>query len=80
MSERKKTEFPERKADRRINRELSRSPFETAAGVVAVDRRSHVEKRANWIGEFVLHQAEVPKQGEGASCEASEISAPPVAD
>ena len=43
--------FSERRGDRRVNRALSMPPYQSAEGMVPVDRRCHLDRRANWIGE-----------------------------
>lgn len=44
----------ERKSDRRVNRQLSGPPYRTAEGIITVDRRTHLDRRANWISDFAL--------------------------
>ncbi|MBS1141711.1 MAG: hypothetical protein H6R13_3164 [Proteobacteria bacterium] len=44
----------ERKGDRRINRQLSGPPYQTAEGIITVDRRTHLDRRANWISDFAF--------------------------
>lgn len=43
-----------RHADRR-HRGLQPPPYRTAGGPVDCDRRSHLDRRADWIRDYVLH-------------------------
>ena len=43
-----------RAGDRRASKQIQPPPYCTAEGTVAVDRRSHVDRRAAWVREFSL--------------------------
>ena len=43
-----------RSGDRRACKQIQPPPYATAEGVVTVDRRSHVDRRAAWVREFSL--------------------------
>jgi len=44
-----------RDKDRRVIKLIAPPPYETSDGLVAVDRRSQIDRRANWIREFALN-------------------------
>jgi|APLak6261666328_1056055.scaffolds.fasta_scaffold17836_2 hypothetical protein len=46
--------FRPRGPDRRASNRLSPPPYRTADGLVTVDRRSPVDRRACWIRDFIL--------------------------
>jgi hypothetical protein len=46
--------FRPRGPDRRSSNRLSPPPYRTADGLVSVDRRPPVDRRACWIKDFVL--------------------------
>lgn len=57
------SDFPQpsqrmRGADRRSNTLVSLPPFYTREGKILVERRSPIDRRANWIREFFLDVAE----------------------
>ena len=47
-----------RGADRRCNKVLSLPPFYSRDGQIPVERRSPLDRRANWIREFFLDAAD----------------------
>ncbi|MDR2838527.1 MAG: hypothetical protein LBV49_08230 [Azonexus sp.] len=44
----------ERRCDERRRRGLL-LPYRIASGLVELDRRSHLDRRAEWIRDYVLH-------------------------
>lgn len=44
-----------REMDRRVSKLIAPPPYETSEGLVAIDRRSQIDRRANWIREFSLN-------------------------
>jgi hypothetical protein len=44
-----------REMDRRVSKLIAPPPYETREGLVAIDRRSQIDRRANWIREFSLN-------------------------
>jgi hypothetical protein len=47
-----------RGADRRSNTVVSSPPFESKEGTILTERRSPIDRRANWIREFSLDAAD----------------------
>jgi len=43
-----------RGAERRVRSEMAPAPFSAAEGLVADDRRTHVDRRAAWLREYTL--------------------------
>ena len=50
-----------RHGDRRVRNLIAPPPFSTRDGQVATDRRSHLDRRAAWIRNFFIDQAESPQ-------------------
>ncbi len=50
------SDFQPRGADRRRHNVLSPPPYHAAEGLVLVDRRSPVDRRATWIKPFRLFE------------------------
>jgi hypothetical protein len=44
-----------REMDRRVSKLIAPPPYETREGMVTFDRRSQIDRRANWIREFALN-------------------------
>ena len=43
-----------RGTERRVRSEMTPPPFAAAEGLVAEDRRTHVDRRAAWLREYTL--------------------------
>lgn len=43
-----------RGTERRVRSEMTPTPFTAAEGLVAEDRRTHVDRRAAWLREYTL--------------------------